>query len=80
MVCIQCYLPPILFMLYMKFIQPIIRPYIQPAISKVLTYLRGSRPVQAEAACPLRPSTSKNSRESEASGDSGGSSFLSKSK
>jgi len=71
MVCIQCYLPPILFMLYMKFVQPIIRPYIQPAITKILTYFRGPQLSQAEAACPLRPSTSKNSKESEGgSGDS----------
>lgn len=71
MVCIQCYLPPILFMLYMKFINPIVAPYIQPAINRLITYFRGPQAVSQSESCPIRrPASSTKKAETTAGGDS----------
>lgn len=61
MVCIQCYLPPILFMIYMKFINPWIAPLVAPTIGRIITYFRGPQAVQSES-CPIRPSGSKSKK------------------
>lgn len=37
MVCIQCYLPPILFMIYLKLIQPLLKPTFE----RIMRYFRG---------------------------------------
>lgn len=68
MVCIQCYLPPILFMIYMKFLQPIIAPYVEPWIERVIVYFKGPEAVQS--ACPIRPSSSKAKKAETTAGDS----------
>lgn len=67
MVCIQCYLPPILFMIYMKFLNPIIAPFLYPVFNKVVTYFWGPEAaITTEGACPMRtkPQTTKNSGDS----------------
>lgn len=70
MVCIQCYLPPILFMLYMKFLNPFVQPYIQPIFDRVVTYFWG--PDALNSSCPIRqPSSKAKKKDSEvtSSGD-----------
>lgn len=63
MVCIQCYLPPILFMVYMKLIHPYLAPYLEPAIDKVIAWIYG--PQAVTQGCPIRPK-GKKTEESQA--------------
>lgn len=53
MVCIQCYLPPILFMVYMKLLHPFLAPFIEPAFNKVVAWIWG--PQALSQGCPIRP-------------------------
>lgn len=53
MVCIQCYLPPILFMIYMKLLHPFLAPFIEPAFNKVIVWIWG--PQALTQGCPIRP-------------------------
>lgn len=63
MVCIVCYLPPLLFIIYMKFINPLLAPYVAPAINKVASLFgyHNVLPTSDVAACPVRPSRGKKS-------------------
>lgn len=70
MVCIQCYLPPILFMIYMKFIQPLLAPFIQPLINRLIVYFRGPEALRAaDSGCPIRPKAKKTQQHSEGTAD-----------
>lgn len=79
MVCIVCYLPPLLFIIYMKFINPIVAPFVAPAINKMFSYFGYNNvlPTSDAAACPIRPSRSKKS---ESAGDEAGTSAGAKQK
>lgn len=70
MVCIVCYLPPLLFIIYMKFINPILAPFVAPAINKVCSLFGYNNvlPTSDVAACPVRPSRGKRT---EPGGDAG---------
>lgn len=58
-------------MLYMKFIQPLVAPFIAPTIGRIVAYFRGPQAVQDES-CPIRPSSSKKNKtvETNVGGDS----------
>lgn len=64
MVCIQCYLPPILFMVYMKLLHPFLAPFIEPAIDKVVSLIWG--PQAVTQGCPIRSRTGRAAAQSEA--------------
>lgn len=55
MVCIQCYLPPILFMIYLRLIHPWLGPLIMPLLNRILSVFGGPRITATGDACPLRP-------------------------
>lgn len=40
-------------MLYMKFIHPLVGPYIEPAFNRLVGYIWGPQAVQS--GCPIRP-------------------------
>lgn len=56
MVCIQCFLPPILFMVYMKVFHPFLGPYVEPLIDRVVALIWGPQAVQR--GCPIKPKNS----------------------
>lgn len=43
----------------MKFLNPIVAPYIQPLFNKVVTYFWGPEAIQADSTCPIRPRAKK---------------------
>lgn len=43
----------------MKFLNPIVAPFLYPLYEKVVTYFWGAEAVQAGSACPIRPSKNK---------------------
>lgn len=67
MVCIQCYLPPILFMIYMKLLHPFLAPFIEPAVDKVVGWIWGTQAVQA--GCPIRPKSKRTNETAQVGGE-----------
>ena len=67
MVCIQCYLPPILFMIYMKLLHPFLAPYIEPAFNRMVSWIWG--PQAVTQGCPIRPKNKKNEGQRTEKGD-----------
>jgi hypothetical protein len=68
MVCIQCYLPPILFMIYMKLLHPFLAPFIEPAFNKVIAWIWG--PQALNQGCPIRPKDKRTMAQKADEGDS----------
>lgn len=58
-------------MLYMKFLHPIIGPYIEPAFNRLVGYIWGPQAVQG--GCPIRPKN-KQSQQTPATSVSDGNS------
>lgn len=73
MVCIQCYLPPIMFMIYMKLIHPLISPILGPIFGRIATRLGIAHYFDTNAACPIRrpPSNITSDGSKDEAGDPG---------
>lgn len=56
-------------MLYMKFLNPIVAPFIQPTINRILSYFRAPQIVTESESCPIRKPTSSVKKDETTGGD-----------